>query len=117
MMGGRQREGEDLELREPKRVKAQSTAQDDSDSISSDSDSSDDDGPPVATTSKLPSPPLVEKFSTPSIHPSRVAAQEDTIVATDAEKAGSIQVVCRHWRKGNCSLAAECPYLHSVRPP
>ena len=26
------------------------------------------------------------------------------------------QVVCRHWRKGNCALGdVECPYLHSVR--
>lgn len=47
------------------------------------------------------------------------AAASDVPVPAEASSTGEqqkrFQVVCRHWRRGNCALGdAECPYLHHV---
>lgn len=56
----------------------------------------------------------------PTIHPSRLQQQgeggEAAGTEEDSEKRKRFQVVCKHWRAGQCGLGDEdCPYLHSVR--
>lgn len=110
----------------------------DSDSSDGDSDSEDDDGPPVAVSAKLEVPPMFEGAAPasgegrvtkptpagkPTIHPSRLRPEGevegdgpgDGVVQDESEARKRFQVVCRHWRAGECGLGAECPYLHSVR--
>lgn len=53
--------------------------------------------------------PVEESSSKPAVDSTDLATTEST-----TKKA--FQVVCRHWRKGNCALGdAACPYLHTVR--
>ena len=120
-MGGNGR-SRDEQLDEPQ---AKRSKLDDAESdSSSDSDDSDDDAPPIASSSKLPAPSLDElqdpAFVKPSIHPSRLAQDEEEDDETDLldlPKPKKIDSVCRNWRKGDCSLGSECQYLHTVRPP
>lgn len=84
---------------------------------SSGQESDSDDGPPLASTSKLI---VVDDFvATKSvglqIHPSRLAtATREAVGEGDLSSTQTVQVVCRHWRKGNCATGKECPFLHEV---
>ncbi|KAM0752992.1 hypothetical protein T439DRAFT_323604 [Meredithblackwellia eburnea MCA 4105] len=144
--GGRSRgKGRDREWGQPlggertaKRIKLDSAdneaSSSDSSSSSSDSDSSDsdsgsedidevddeDDGPPEEVSS---SKPVAEESSRapgkPVIHPSRLLAEDansDTTATPSSTQPKRFQVVCKHWRKGQCNLGENCPYLHTLPP-
>lgn len=95
-----------------------------SSSSSSDDSSDDSDGPPVASSSKVAVLSLDEVKSGAKgvaedggavVHPDRAKRPAPTDEA-ESQPAKEFQVVCRHWRRGNCAQGPSCPYLHSVRP-
>jgi hypothetical protein len=108
---GRERDDDMDNERESKRAKQESSS-------SELDEDDDDDGPPIASTSKLPVP-TVEFIATKSvglqIHASRLAQTNgEEIAEPETSSIKSIQVVCKHWRKGNCGLGKDCPFLHEV---
>ncbi|KAK4692688.1 hypothetical protein P7C70_g9075, partial [Phenoliferia sp. Uapishka_3] len=123
---------DDEDGRDVKRAKvAPTSGGDNSDpDSSSDSDSdSDDDSPPVASSSKVPVEGLfdlkasveptaptraLEGGGRPTIHPSRIQAATEEPRDDAAPPTKEFQVVCKHWRKGNCAQGDNCPFLHSV---
>lgn len=111
---GRAREDEGEGERQAKRAKTQ---EDDSSSSALSDGSDHEDGPPIASTSKLPTPSVSEYVPTKSVglqvHASRLAQSDETFDETPSSTK-RIQVVCKHWRKGSCALEKECPYLHEV---
>lgn len=109
-----------------------STSDGDSDSDSSSEEDSEDGGPPEAVSAKVEVPSMFEvdggggkdeeggpaPAGKPTIHPSRLRPEGQDHAMDDEDKAGEtkkIQVVCKHWRAGECGLGDSCPYLHSVR--
>ncbi|PRQ76974.1 hypothetical protein AAT19DRAFT_12392 [Rhodotorula toruloides] len=97
-------------------------------SVTDDSDGSDsddeDDGPPEEATTKVEAMDAEmdddEAVDEGGAGTEQVGEEEN--VDAPAEDAGAeapkkrFQVVCRHWRKGNCALGDDaCPYLHEVR--
>ena len=109
--------------------------------VEEDDDDEDDGAPeemaakPSTAVASLPTRPVKAEgeasSSAPPLgaHPADRPEQLDSNVAGSAAGQGEeegggggggpapkrFQVVCRHWRKGNCALGdAECPYLHHV---
>ncbi|GAA6022032.1 hypothetical protein JCM8202_004384 [Rhodotorula sphaerocarpa] len=93
---------------------------------SSESDEEGDDAPEEVGT-RFPTKPVEQDVS--AAEPSALdgATAERLDPSTSAPAAGNaegstepqkrFQVVCRHWRRGNCALGdADCPYLHHLTP-
>ncbi|KAJ8297139.1 Nuclear fragile X mental retardation-interacting protein 1 [Rhodotorula toruloides] len=91
--------------------------------VSDGSDSDDeDDGPPEEATTKIEA--MDAEMHDEEVVKERGAGAEqvgeEEFVDTSAEGAAAeapknrFQVVCRHWRKGNCALGDDCPYLHEI---
>ncbi|KAL8279144.1 hypothetical protein RQP46_008400 [Phenoliferia psychrophenolica] len=98
-----------------------------------DSDDSGDDGPPIASSSKIPVEGLFDAPGAdaaavsrtpdvggrPTIHPSRLQAARTEEEAEESKASSAVkefQVVCKQWRKGNCAQGDNCQYLHSLPP-
>ncbi|GAA5950329.1 hypothetical protein JCM3765_004508 [Sporobolomyces pararoseus] len=138
---GRESETKTDEAEEPAKKKLK-TGQDHSGSSSSSSDSSSDSGSDLDSDAEDDGPetiPAVSKEALKALlgdeaeedddndedadddepveEQSSKPAEGDLIPAPDSAPPSTkrFQVVCRHWRKGNCALGdAECPYLHSI---
>ena len=50
------------------------------------------------------------------MHPDRAKRGAPAEEVDEKNEEKEFQVVCRHWRRGNCAQGPACPYLHSVRP-
>ncbi|GAA5861362.1 hypothetical protein JCM1840_005344 [Sporobolomyces johnsonii] len=114
--------------REAKRVKLDASDSDSSSSSStssgSDSEEDEDDGPPEIASSKEALAALLGDAAGAELEAegdedetATVASEEQSVKAEEEREAAKkqFQVVCRHWRKGNCALGDDkCPYLHSL---
>ncbi|GEM06109.1 zinc finger, CCCH-type protein [Rhodotorula toruloides] len=86
------------------------------------SDSDEDDGPPEESTTmvEVMDAQMDDDLTTAGDHAGAREAEEEAVdaLAEDAAAEASkkrFQVVCRHWRKGNCALGDDaCPYLHEI---
>lgn len=94
------------------------------DQSSSESDEEGDDAPEEVGT-RFPPKPVEQDVSAAEPGALDGATAERLDPSTSAPAAGNaegstepqkrFQVVCRHWRRGNCALGdADCPYLHHV---
>ncbi|BGP36439.1 hypothetical protein JCM10450v2_000339 [Rhodotorula kratochvilovae] len=87
----------------------------------SDSDDSDgEDGPPEEASTRVAPAELAGEGDASDEDEEDAGeppeAQDATGDAAGGEGAPQkrFQVVCRHWRRGNCGLGDECPYLHEL---
>jgi len=74
-----------------------------------------DDGPPEETSAKGAHVDSVVGEDAMEVGAGGAAAPVDGEAGSEAPQK-RFQVVCHHWRRGNCGLGDDCPYLHEVRP-
>ncbi|GAA5997299.1 uncharacterized protein JCM10292_000161 [Rhodotorula paludigena] len=126
---GRDGEGEPA-MKRAKVDESSGSSSDSSDSSEDDSSGSDSDeaseeeddddaGPPEEASTKRADPAVAGVEG--GVDKTADGYEAGRPVPGDAEGEGPgpqkrFQVVCRHWRRGNCSLGDElCPYLHELR--
>ncbi|GAA5837441.1 hypothetical protein JCM9279_005690 [Rhodotorula babjevae] len=74
-----------------------------------------DDGPPEEASAKV-------AVGNDAVDEDAVDAEEgDAKGPVEGGEGGEVrqkrfQVVCHHWRRGNCGLGDDCPYLHEIPP-
>ncbi|GAA6046507.1 hypothetical protein JCM3770_006183 [Rhodotorula araucariae] len=82
----------------------------------SEDDDDEDDGPPEEASTRGALGPLVGEGDA---HDEEEEGVEELPATEDAPGPSGasqkrFQVVCRHWRRGNCGLGDDCPYLHEL---
>ncbi|KPV78213.1 uncharacterized protein RHOBADRAFT_50707 [Rhodotorula graminis WP1] len=74
-----------------------------------------DDGPPEQASAKEALGDVAVGEETMDVEDGSAGAPVDG-EASGAAPQKRFQVVCHHWRRGNCGLGDDCPYLHEIPP-